>query len=144
MIKTIINLFTYRKPEFARFHAEDVVIEGKAYFLFTWELENAYWLKVPALKYSTSKRRGSAYVVIPDGVDQIELIAVTLWCSARVAFKIRRIAVNILIDFKPIPIPPVLHAGTMYKPNLNLTLKTPVLKRQLSGVKTRVFNLNQP
>lgn len=143
MVKTIINLFTYRKPEFTRLHAEEVVMDGKAYFLFSWELYNAYRLKIPALKYLTWKRSGSAYVMIPNGVNEVELIAVTLWRSATVAFKIKRAGQERQIDFKPIVMSPVLHAGTMYQPQINLTINTPAVKRQLSGVKIPIYNLNQ-
>lgn len=143
MIKTIINLFTYRKPEFTRFHAEDVVMDGKAYFLFSWELENAYRLKIPALRYSTWKHSGSAYLIIPDGVNEIDLLAVTLWRSSTKTCKISRAVVDNPIDFRPVSLRLKLHAGSVYQPQLNLKLKSPSLKRQLGDVKIPVFNLNQ-
>ena len=135
IINIIFNLFDFKKPAFAYLNYIDLVINNKAYFLLTWRLENAFKLEIKNLKFVTLKKGGSAYILIPNEIEFIELFISNVWISEKKLIKLIRTTISEQIDFIPKRQFTELSPNSLYNPQLNLVLKKPVLQMQIKGVK---------
>ncbi len=79
----IVNLLNFSKPEFSGFDCVDCVIENKAYFLLAWKTKTACILKIKSASYISFKKSASAYVGLPHGLSQVEIVLSNLWCSKK-------------------------------------------------------------
>ena len=125
MIKNLISIvshfFNFRKLRFADLRYADFVIEGKAFFIVSWRIENGYRLDIKALHYRTYTAAGSAYVAVPEGVVEVELVASNFWYSKRRVAKLIRERIASQTDFFP-----VKRFEDMTVPQLKLSLSMPV------------------
>jgi hypothetical protein len=145
IISVIFNLFNFRKPRFAQLRYTDVVIDDRAFFLITWQLEAGYKLKIKSLNYRSYKSSGSAYIAIPADVDHIELVTSNVWKYATKQITLVRQPILSQVDFFPVKQFEALAAA----PQISLVLKTPRLRRPESNLQVPVFaihtkNLTQP
>jgi hypothetical protein len=100
-ILTLLNLFNFKKPRFSVLRYADVVIEGKAFFLVSWRIENGYRFSIKVLHYRTHKAAGSAYIAVPDDVLQVELVAANFWRMERRDIRLLRETIAAQVDFYP-------------------------------------------
>jgi hypothetical protein len=145
----MINPFNFDLPRFAQLRYTDLVIGDQAYFLLTWELERGDRLRIKCLNYRSSKSRGSAYIVIPEGVDSVELVISSLWKSVSKNIPLLREPIAAQVDFFPVLQLEELTARSVYSPQPNLLLKTPqpgatINKLQVPAFAIHTKNINQP
>lgn len=104
-MKEIINriryIFNFKTPHFLDIHYVDYMIENKSYFLFSWKYRNAFKLSIKKLDYSTSKSRGSGYIIVPENVNNIEIIISNTWKKTTFQISFSKTKITSQIDFNP-------------------------------------------
>lgn len=93
------NIFNLRSPTFAHLDYADYVIEGKSYFVFSWRMKNGYHLKIKKAKFKSLLKSGSAYMVLSDNSDHIEIVISGSWRSQKYLIKLKPIVIDDTIEF---------------------------------------------
>ena len=141
-IKSIFNLLTFNKPRFTILHYADFVINDRAYFLITWQFKSAYKLKIKSLNYTSFKANGSAYVLIPGEINQIDLVISNLWKSKHRGIRLFRTAIATQLDYFPQKRFTELSKDMLYQPQPKFTTKNPLAKKLLVKTIIPFFKLN--
>lgn len=125
----IKSIFNFKKPILSRLDYAGYIIEGKSYFVFSWEMKNAYQLNAKSVGYKTFLKSGSAYMAVTENQNHIEIILSGSWRKRKYLIKLKRIILDVAIDF---PISMNNH--------LEVKLNMPSLKSKFSTLKVYSFN----
>lgn len=85
------HFLVFKKPVFNRFNFLDLVLQRNGYFLFTWSVSNAYWIKIWGKKAIFLHKSGIAFLKIPDNITEIKIITGNAWRSTKMAVRIKRL-----------------------------------------------------
>jgi hypothetical protein len=140
-ILVILNLFNFHKPSFVVLEYADFVISNKAFFLVSWKIERGYKLSIPGLHFSTYKSSGSAYIAVPDHIDQLELVISNFWKSGRKNIALISQTIHSQVDFFPVKQFEELTAASMYMPQINPDLKTPQPGKKITDLHLPSFSI---
>jgi hypothetical protein len=138
----ISNFFNFYSPRFEQLHCADFIIDDNAFFLVSWKIEKGYRLEIEALNYRTCKAAGSAYIAIPDHINQVELIIANLWKSERKKIILLRETISTQVAFFPLKKPDELTSRSVYAPAIHLSLKQPMLSDAIHNIQTPAFTIN--
>jgi hypothetical protein len=113
IILSVRYVFNFRKPHFESIHFSRIIMQGHAYFLFTWYTTNALYIRDRKIRFHSRFSSGSAYCRVPEGTKQIELVIGNLWQSNKLLLPLTAIPTEeiVLPSFaKPaVPLPPSTH-----------------------------------
>ncbi|TKC12761.1 hypothetical protein FA048_03845 [Pedobacter polaris] len=95
----IKNAFNFKSPVFSQLDYADYIVEGKCYLVFSWQMKNAFCLKIKNIKFKSILKSGSAYVALADNNDKIEVIVYGSWRSRKYSIKLKGVVIDDTIEF---------------------------------------------
>ncbi|RZK59193.1 MAG: hypothetical protein EOO91_05870 [Pedobacter sp.] len=93
------NAFNFKSPIFLNLNYADFIIEGKSYLVVSWEMKNAFRLKIKGLRFNSILKSGSAYLALIDDNETVEVIVYGSWRSQKYIVKLKRIVIDGTIEF---------------------------------------------
>lgn len=133
----IKNVFILKEPIFSELDYGDYIAKGKSYFVITWRMKNAYRLKIKSASFKSVLKSGSAYMVLPENNDQLEIILSSSWRSQKCLIKLKQIAINEPIEF-PVKV------NNSFNAQLKLQIPEPIfLNLKVNSFKAQIVNKKQ-
>jgi len=139
IIEGAANFFTFSKPEFVQLHYAHILIKDCSYLLITWTSSHASKLSIAALKYSSYRPAGSAYILFPENTTGLHLKLSNLWRSCRVVIRLNETSLDTQKDYYPVRSFKDLSMENAYRPEPKSILKAPYLLHEIKPSKTPVF-----
>lgn len=93
------NFFTFSRPVFQDLEYVDCILENKSYLLLSWKTNNSYKLHIKPAGYISFQKDASAYVVLPEAIEQVELTISNSWHSNTETIHLKKIELSEQIDF---------------------------------------------
>lgn len=100
-IKTSLQRFTFQTPRFLTLHFSKLFIQNQAYLLLSWQLQHSNYLRIKQLKFKSHNSSGSAYIAIPDSIQNIEIKISNYWHKAVCVLPVKEINLDKQIHFIP-------------------------------------------
>ena len=136
----IFNLFYFYKPVFLSLEYVDLVIDKKAFFLISWSIQNAYVIHIPELKFQSFKKQGSAYIGVPQLVDEINIKISNSWYTRLVPIKLIRTEMSDQTDFNLKLNCNALNKKSVLIPQIQIQKRQP----KINHLKFELKNINAP
>ncbi len=95
----ITSVFFLKRPILTHLEHVDYIVEDKSYFALSWKMEHAYQLKIRTAGFISILKVGSAYMVLPENVAEIDIVISGAWKSQRYIIELKQIVIENKIDF---------------------------------------------
>jgi hypothetical protein len=127
----IRNVFNFKNPIFSSLDYATYIVEGKSYLVFSWQMHNAFRLRIKRIRFKSILKSGSAYVALADSNDEIEIVVSNLWRAHKYLINLKRIVIDETIEF------PVAMLTSF-----DAKLTIPNMKAKISNLKVNSFKAN--
>lgn len=94
------HLFRFRPPQIQELHYIDYIISNKSYFLISWKTRFAYKLSINSFYSINYRGSGSIYTLLPDGIENLEIVFSNLWFNKRINIQLKHVEVDIPFEFE--------------------------------------------
>ncbi len=115
----------------------DYIIESKSYLVFSWQMKNAFRLKIEGLRFRSILQSGSAYLALPDNDETVEIIVYGSWRSQKYILQLKRIVIDDAIEFP-------VSMRTDFEAQLSIpNLKTKFSELKINPFKAKILETKQ-
>jgi len=88
------QVFCFRKPVFQVIYYLPLVISGRKFLVFYWEIEGPFRVFFPRMKYRFTDPKGFAILKLPDDATKVEVIVRSIWRKTKMSWDIKSIELD--------------------------------------------------